>query len=378
MKRCQSYIIMLLTITLMISSCSVTPTVDNTILPAPTVTTVSNNTAPPAISATPGLPTLSPSAAATDTTPPTPMPLFTPRPVPQYIVNSYTATDGKTIYYYNNNGVHSMDTSGQNDHKVKLSKGFYSFVYLDSSNLYYLIREGDYSPQCENDHGQTFLSFSLMEYRLKTGKNRRLQQHLYCATETNGEIYMLDHEDHTRVRSYQTKTGKLKVLSGGPKEKDFMGAYILESQDGAYLYTGYGDYPIHGGVISNDPVEMPIETECSSFYTFDDGDIKVWDGSGYKSCGIKSVYHSFDVGDKVYVLSIKDSKTDEEYNTTETVLLYEVNQDGKVKELMKKSCSYSSEETLCFEFISGWLFCFTVYGFESGDISSYVFKHKVA
>lgn len=378
MKRCQSYIIMLLTITLLISSCSETPTVDNTILPAPTVTTVSDNTASPAISVTPGLPALSPSATPTDTTPLTPMPLFTPKPVPKYIVNSYTATDGKMIYYYDNTGVHRMDTSGNDNQKVKLCNGFYSFVYLDSSNLYYLVREGDYSPQCENDHGQTFLSFSLMEYRLKTGKNRRLQQHLYCATETNGEIYMLDHEDHTRVRCYQTKTGKLKALSGGPKDNDYKSAYIFASQDGAYLSRGNDEYPIHGGVISNDPVEIPIETECPSFYTFDDGDIKVWNGSGFESCGVKSIDDYYDIGDKLFVLSIVDSKTDEDYNTTDTVLLSEVSQGGGVKEVLRESCSYVNEESLCFQFIDGWFFCFTVYGFESGDISSYVFKHKIA
>ena len=377
MKRYQSPLAFLLVMIQMISGCSMQPTANDTIIPATTIPASSAiSTTQPAV-ATPGLPTLAPSIAPTDTTPLTPMPLFTPKPVPQYIVNSYTVTDGKTIYYYNNNGVHRMDASGQNDQKVKLIKGFYSFVYLDSSNLYYLIREGDYFPRCENDHGQTFLSFSLMAYHLKTGRSRRIQQHLYCATEANGEIYMLDHEDHTRVRCYQTKTGTLKVLSGGPTDKNYKSATILVNQDGAYLSRGNDEYPIHGGVISSDPEEIRAEPESSSFYECYGRKIKVWDGSGFKSCGIESVYDYFDVGDKLYVLSIADSKTDEEYNTTETVLLYEVNQNGEVQEIMKKSCSYSSDESLCFELINDWLFCFTVYGFESGDISSFEFKHKV-
>lgn len=378
MRQVYIFVAVLILITVFLQGCNTQLPLKNTEAPTSLATPSPSPTLPSSeiqtTTASPSPMFISPSIASTSSQIPvaSPAPSQTPTASNKSITNAFTASDGKYIYYYSTDGIHRMDISGDNDKKTTIQNDFYMFIHLDDNGLYYLANDDiDYSPECDNDHGQTFHSFILKVYDLQTQRIRTIREHLYDVVEAEKMIYMLDHMDHTCILSYDIKTEKIKNVTGSTAEgNQYKSAYLQVIDDKVYLSLGKY-YLIANDIINNEPAEVVAPSLGGS------NEISPWAKEMLDSAVVNDVQGYFNSGDKLYLLSVIEGNVDDKGYETDTITIYEATPDGQIRKLINTSAYYDSESSIFGNMINGWFFCFTKWGMESGQISKLLFKLKV-
>lgn len=325
-------------------------------------------------------PTPLPTATTSPTATPSPAPVATPSPAytstSKYIINDYSASDGKNVYYFSDSGINCMDMDGGNDRDIGIVD-CYEFIAVNEEGLYCLTYDRAYVSTEVEDTWQFCNSFNLMFYDANTREIKMIYSRLLDAYLYGNGIYIVDHTRHSRIIRYDLSEKVLSDVNGFPSggnASDYVDIYDYNGT--LYLCCDVGEnnmeYPVSGNTIGAKGAAWYYRSdETDNSYTVDyqNDTVSIWAGSDYKQFNIKDVYDVMQYDSKFYILTYDDSSD----NSAAT--LFEVTTDGTVKKI-SGPYAMAGGEIITDEIAAGWFFSFLI-EIDGGTAYGLVFKQKI-
>jgi hypothetical protein len=289
-------------------------------------------------------------------------------------VNEYSASDGKSIFYFSQNGVHRMDADGCNDWKTGITD-CYEFLAINADGLYYLSYDKDYAPTGKENEWQYCNSFNFMLYNLDTHKAQTLMQHVLCACVFEDGIFAVDHMNHSHILRFDLGQRAFSDITGFPSAGDASDDVGVWAYKGIlYLNCWIGEdyklFTISGDSISTSAVVQPDfsadTTNAGYKIDFDNnGAVSIWTGSAFTPLDLTNVNDVIQYNNNYYITT---------YDGNNVEMLYEASMDGTVKHIAGPVTG--SDESVQNEIIAGWYFSFGV-GEDGGTANALLMKYRI-
>lgn len=294
------------------------------------------------------------------------VPTHTPNLSSGYIVNDFSASDDKYIYYLDGGWFSQMDKTGGNNREIGI-KNCYQLLTVNSTSIYFLVYDYKYVPTKNEEGWQGDYSFNLMVYDKKTRKAKTIQKHFVDAIEANGKIYMIDHMNHTHIFSYDILKNRFADVSGFTERFTDNDSMNFEKVDGKlYLFTNMVDssnndiiYMLYGNIAkkSTSPYLVEEPSQNKDFVYIDDNRVAfIWTGNEYKDLGLQDAWDVFETGSKFYVITENWNVVSDDNNRIK-IALYEILPDGQTRKIIEKTDEQGGVG-IKNEMVDGWIFSF--------------------